>query len=597
MDISLAKPTVSIIGSPYVVDENRRFVGITLLVSEVVPYDAVVTVDFDIVSGTAMPQEDYNYPFGPSIFEQQTGTYSGSVTIPGGASFTSVVVELLPDDFVEGDETFTISITDVSPNVQIGPVASTSVTIVDDDVLPAPENVEVTIATTQDAAEPTTAGMFTVKLSQAVSTDTVVNYSVAGTATKSVDYDDLLGTDDLFGPDQVFGTAIIPAGQTMVTIDVAVIDDLVLEGDESVIVTLDSIAAGPTEMVLGEANMATVTIVDDEVPPAVPIAPIPAPASDDVRYRVNAGGPEVAAIDDGPNWLADSAFLIDPGSDNVGSYLAVNPGDTVAVTTPGAIFNTYRFDYADGTPMQYGFDLEAGLYEVRLYFGDGYAQTNDAGERVFDVAIEGTVPTELDDVDPTGDFGFLVGGMISTTVEVTDGTLNIDFLHEMENPMINGIEILRAQPVSSGPLRFEAEDADSIVNYRTEMIEVASAGVALTFLGGVAEESGSVSFVFGDTLNELDGTYDITLGTYDENDGQGFFTVELTDFETGIKTEIGRIDLIENLGSNVPVAATSVTPTVATGISLTAGDIITVNGFERGTEHVRLDYLELTSVR
>ena len=41
----------------------------------------------------------------------------------------------------------------------------------------------------------------------------------------------------------------------------------------------------------------------------------------------------------------------------------------------------------------------------------------------------------------------LVGGVISNEVVVTDGTLNLEFLHDalegMENPLINGIEIIQ----------------------------------------------------------------------------------------------------------------------------------------------------------
>ncbi len=102
------------------------------------------------------------------------------------------------------------------------------------------------------------------------------------------------------------------------------------------------------------------------------------------------------------------------------------------------------------------------------------------------------------------------------------------------------------------------------------------------------------AFVFGDTPDELSGTHDIILGTYDENDGLASFTVDLTDFETGITSEIGSLELNANLGSILANAQPAVSPTVASGISLTiAGDILTVNGFESAAEHARLDYIQL----
>jgi hypothetical protein len=148
-----------------------------------------------------------------------------------------------------------------------------------------------------------------------------------------------------------------------------------------------------------------------------------------------------------------------------------------------------------------------------------------------------------------------------------------------------------ALPLST--LTFEAEAADVITNYRNENIGVASGGIALSFLGVAGNERGSAVFVFGDALDELTGSYDVVIGTFDESDGLASFTVDLTDFETGITTEIGSWDLNASLGSTGANATAFITPTVATNIGLTAGDIITVNGFENEFEHARLDYLQL----
>lgn len=171
--------------------------------------------------------------------------------------------------------------------------------------------------------------------------------------------------------------------------------------------------------------------------------------SEIILYRVNAGGSQVAAIDGGLNWSADtkssnSPFLVDPGSNSSAKFSAVEPGQTVPETTPGAIFDSERWDGSGGSEMQWAFDVpEAGLYEVRLYMGNGFKGTSQPGKRVFDVAIEDSVLTNLDDVDLSDQFGHLVGGTISNTVEVTDGTLNIEFLHEVQNPLVNGIEIIQ----------------------------------------------------------------------------------------------------------------------------------------------------------
>lgn len=111
---------------------------------------------------------------------------------------------------------------------------------------------------------------------------------------------------------------------------------------------------------------------------------------------------------------------------------------------PGAIFDTERWDNSGGSEMQYAFGgLATGDYEVRLYLGNGFSGTNDPGERVFDVALEGSVPANLDDIDLSGQFGHLVGGVISNVVAIDDGTLNIDFVHGVQNPLVNGVEVIR----------------------------------------------------------------------------------------------------------------------------------------------------------
>ena len=137
--------------------------------------------------------------------------------------------------------------------------------------------------------------------------------------------------------------------------------------------------------------------------------------------------------------------------------------------------------------------------------------------------------------------------------------------------------------------RMEAESADTIVNYRSENLGAASGGQVLSFVGGASGESGSATFVF----DQIAGNYDIQVGTFDENDGLAYLTVNLNDVETGTTTQLGRLDLNADLGSSVANAQTFITPVVASGVSLTPGDSITVNGFENGLEHVRLDYIEL----
>ena len=135
---------------------------------------------------------------------------------------------------------------------------------------------------------------------------------------------------------------------------------------------------------------------------------------------------------------------------------------------------------------------------------------------------------------------------------------------------------------STKAIRFEAEDADIITNYRTESISGASENEVLSFLGNENNETGSASFTFGESA----GKYDVLLAAYDENDGEASFNVTLNG------SQIGDLILDDDLGSNVGNSQTAISETVAFGVELSPGDVLTVNGFENSNEHARFDYIE-----
>ena len=171
-----------------------------------------------------------------------------------------------------------------------------------------------------------------------------------------------------------------------------------------------------------------------------------------VVHRLNTGGPTIAAIDGAGDWLTDqtgtgASFLV-AGGPNTASFPAVEPGPTVPGTTPATIYDTERWDPPAGAEMSYDFPVILGAtYEVRMFLGNGFTGTAQAGARIYDVTIEGTSFT----VDPSADFGHLVGGVLSSVVAVNDATLDIDFAHAVENPLVNGIEIIQLDAAPDSP--------------------------------------------------------------------------------------------------------------------------------------------------
>ena len=136
------------------------------------------------------------------------------------------VAGIVDDALVEGDETIVVTLTGTdNPSITVaaGPNNAATVNVLDNNA------AEVSIAATTDADEAGPVdGQFTVTQTAASGSDTVVTYTVAGSATAGgVDYATLSGS------------VTVPAGDLTATIDVTgiVTDDLV-EGTETVSVTL-----------------------------------------------------------------------------------------------------------------------------------------------------------------------------------------------------------------------------------------------------------------------------------------------------------------------------------------------------------------------
>ncbi len=186
-------------------------------------------------------------------------------------------------------------------------------------------------------------------------------------------------------------------------------------------------------------------IASPKVPNDVYLAGSIGAASDpSVLYRVNAAGPSLLAAT-GMDWSGDTAAAPSTyhnQSSNRATYSTVpTVDDTVPAGTPHALFDSELWDPAGGQDQQWDFPVTAGTpLEVQLYFANRCTCTDDPGERVFDVAIDGT--TVLDNFDISASVGHDVGTMRSFDI-TSDGNVDIDLSHVVENPLVNAIEIKR----------------------------------------------------------------------------------------------------------------------------------------------------------
>ena len=235
--------TVSIVATDAVGSEPGTDDGlftVTLARGKVAP-PAGITVSYT-VSGSATAGTDYT-------------ALAGTVSIPAGASSATIPVDVLNDDVVEGPESVIVTLSDITsgdPQISIDSAGRTAtVTISDDDT------ATVSIAQVSDGAEGgvPSHGKFQVTLSRVSSTDTVLSYTVGGTATP--------GAGDDYTP--LGGTVTIAAGTTIADIDVAVLDDDLVEGPETVTVTLSAVSSGNPGIAIHDVDhSATLSIIDDE---------------------------------------------------------------------------------------------------------------------------------------------------------------------------------------------------------------------------------------------------------------------------------------------------------------------------------------------
>jgi len=150
------------------------------------------------------------------------------------------------------------------------------------------------------------------------------------------------------------------------------------------------------------------------------------PATMAKAIRINAGG---AAVKDatGVEWLADTGFQ--------GSDMIERPDQAIANTKQPEIYRSEHYSMES-----FSQPVPNGKYQVKLHFAETYEGITAAGERVFSFDVEGKPFPNFDVWVKAG--GFAKAYVETVDVTVADGKLDIKFTPNVENPEINGIEII-----------------------------------------------------------------------------------------------------------------------------------------------------------
>ena len=151
------------------------------------------------------------------------------------------------------------------------------------------------------------------------------------------------------------------------------------------------------------------------------------PAVKKTIIRIKAGVSSPVTDSAGNVWLADQGF---EGGDTIERADAEIVG-----TKDQGIYRAERF-----AMESFSWPLANGKYQVKLHFCETYDGVTGPGERVFSFDVQGQEFKDFDVFKKAG--GALKAYVETVNVQVTNGKLHIKFTSNIENPQINGIEII-----------------------------------------------------------------------------------------------------------------------------------------------------------
>ncbi len=228
------RPNLSIVAS----QPNATEAGVAgqFTITRTGPTTAALTVNY-AVAGTATTATDY----------ASIGT---SVVIPIGQSSSLISVNPVQDTANEGNETVIVTLS-ANAAYNVGSPSTATVNIADDD-----RPVLNITANQPNAVEGGASGQFTITRSGNTALAITASVAISGTATNVTDYTSI-STSTAFA-----------ANQTTALINVVPVNDTLIEGPETVVLTLNT--SGSYD--IGANNTAAVTITDNDVPPSIYIS-------------------------------------------------------------------------------------------------------------------------------------------------------------------------------------------------------------------------------------------------------------------------------------------------------------------------------------
>jgi Ca2+-binding RTX toxin-like protein len=297
--------------------------------------DGSVGATITLANGSATESEDYN-------------SNSIAVNFANGETSKTITIPIVNDTVYESNETINLTLTNATGGASLGTQTTATLTIFDNDAKPG------TLAfssTTYSVNEDGTV-VAAVTVTRTGGSDGAVGATIFlsdSTATLSNDYSSSAVSVSFAN------------GETSKIVNIPIINDLLVEGSETVNLTLASLYGGAT---IGTQQTATLTIIDNDVqvnlPPTVANPIADAAATEDTAFNFTVAANTfsddgaltyTATLDNGnalPSWLTFNAatrtFSGTPGNNNVGE---INVKVTATDIAGQSVSDTFKLTVAN----------------------------------------------------------------------------------------------------------------------------------------------------------------------------------------------------------------------------------------------------------
>lgn len=357
---------------------------------------ATFTVTPSSVSGVAISGNYAASNGSATTADSDFSASSGTFTIPANSASTTFTVTINGDTKFEPNETFNVTLSSVTGHTAAGSDLSGVGTITNDDSSPTISIADVSV---NEGDTGTTAMTFTVTASAASGVAITGNYASSNGTATTADSDYATAAS----------TFTIPAGSTSTIINVNLIGDTKLENDETINMTLSSVAG---HTAAGSDLVAVGTITNDDTAPTISIA--------DVSISEGNSGTKSATFTVTSSAVSALPITVDWATSNgtatvADSDYAVGAGS--ATITAGATTSTFTVTINGDVK----FELNE-TFDLTLSDGSGYTVAGSDLAAIGTITNDDSAPTiSVNDVTVTeGD-----AGTTTATFTVTSSTASV----------------------------------------------------------------------------------------------------------------------------------------------------------------------------